>query len=293
MNQPHQPTRRRLLQGAAAAGLPLVAAPSLLVGADKSPKPSGAAAPSHDPWRGLKMGVASYSLRGLKVEDAIEGIKRVDLKYASIKDVHLRLDAPESWRKAVLRKFKDAGITPISCGVITIENDEASARKAFDYAKSIGVPVIVCSPDPQALPMLDKLVKEYDIKLAIHNHGPGDKHFPSPYVVLKAVEKVDERIGLCVDVGHTAKCGVDPATAIRQNIGRVYDIHLKDLKDPNQRGPEVELGRGELDVRGILQVLAETGYGYHVGLEHEKDPKDPLPGLAESVGYAKGVLRGM
>lgn len=291
MTEWNTPSRRRLLQGAVAAGLPLVASSPALLGAQDN-APAGAAPSSRDAWRGLKAGVATYSLRGLKVEEAIEGIKRVDLKYASIKDVHLRLDAPDSWRKAVLRKFKEAGVTPISCGVINIENNEELARKAFDYAKSINVPVIVCSPDPQALPLLDKLVKEYDIKLAIHNHGPGDKHFPSPFDVMKAVEKLDQRVGLCIDVGHTAKCEVDPADAIRQCAGRLYDVHLKDVKDPNQRGPEVELGRGDLDVRGILHALVEMRYAYHVGFEHEKDPKDPLPGLAESVGYAKGILSG-
>jgi sugar phosphate isomerase/epimerase len=247
--------------------------------------------PGEDPWHGLRFGVATYSLRGLKVEDAVEGIKRVDLKYASIKDVHLRMEAPQSWRHAVARKFKDAGITLASCGVVTIPNDEAKARAAFEYAKDIAVPVMVCSPDPELMSILDKLVKEFDIKLAIHNHGPTDKHFPSPYDAMKAAEKYDPRIGLCIDVGHTAKCGVDPADAIRKCRERLYDVHLKDVVNPQQRGPEVELGRGHLDVKAMLQALIDINFAYHVGIEHEKDPKDPLPGLAESVGFAKGVLR--
>ena len=241
----------------------------------------------------MKTGVATYSLRGMKVEEAIAGIQRVDLHYASIKDVHLRLEAPQSWRHAVVRKFKEANILPISCGVITIDNDEAAVRKAFEYARDIAVPVIVCSPHPDSFPLLDKMVKEFDIKLAIHNHGPTDKHFPSPYDAMKAAEKYDERIGLCVDVGHTARAGVDVAESIRKCKGRLYDVHLKDVSNPQQRGPEVELGRGDLDVRGMLQALLEINYAYHVGLEHEKDPKDPLPGLAESVGYAKGVVAAM
>jgi sugar phosphate isomerase/epimerase len=136
------------------------------------------------------------------------------------------------------------------------------------------------------------MVKSFDIKLAIHNHGPGDKRFPSPYDALKAAEKFDPRIGLCIDVGHTARAGVDPAEAIRKCKERLYDLHLKDV-DPSLPQPEVELGRGRLDVRAILQALLDVRYAHHVGFEHEKDAKDPIPGLAESVGYAKGMLSGM
>ena len=286
---PHHPTRRAVLAtttALAAATLPLGAAAAQ----QELIQPKVPERPRDDPWRGLRLGVATYSLRGMKVEDAVAAIQRVDVKYASIKDVHLRLEAPQSWRHAVARKFKEAGITLASCGVVNMTNDDAKLRAAFEYAKDLAVPVIVCNPDPAALPSLDKLVKEFDIKLAIHNHGPSDTRFPSPYEALKLAEKFDPRIGLCIDVGHTAKAGRDPAQAIRDCRERLYDVHLKDVANPQQRGPEVELGRGHLDVRDILQTLSDIKYAYHVGLEHEKDPKDPLPGLAESVGYAKGVL---
>ena len=280
------PTRRHLIAAtAAAAALPVAARAQELI------QPKVPETPRDDPWRGLKMGVATYSLRGIsKVDDAIAAIKRLDLKYASIKDVHLRLDSPQSWRHAVLRRFKEAGITLLSCGVINMDNDEANLRKAFEYARDIQVPTIVCSPHPDSFPTLDKLVKEFDVRLAIHNHGPTDKKFPAPADALKAAEQFDQRIGLCIDVGHTARAGVDVAESIRQCKDRLYDVHLKDVFNPKQRGPEVELGRGHLDVRGILQALLEVKFDGHVGFEHEKDPKDPLPGLAESVGYAKGLL---
>ena len=245
--------------------------------------------PARDPWLGLKVGVASYSLRGLKLDAAIKAIRRVGLNYVSIKDIHLKMDAPPEQRKDVARQFGDAGVVPISCGVVTMENDEASVRRAFEYARDIGVPTIVCSPDPDSFPLLDRFVKEFDIRLAIHNHGPGDKRFPSPYDALKAAEKFDERIGLCIDVGHTARAGVDPAEAIRKCARRLYDLHLKDV-DPAAQQPEVELGRGRLDIRGILQALLDLKYPHHVGFEHEKDAKDPVPGLAESVGYTRGLL---
>lgn len=284
----HEPSRRNLLvtTALAAASIPLggVRAQEELV------QPRVPERPQNDAWRGLRVGVATYSLRGLKVEDAIAGIHRVDLKYASIKDVHLRMEAPQRWRHAVARKFKEAGITIASCGVVNMDTDEAKLRAAFEYAKDIGTPVIVCSPHPDALPALNALVREFDIKLAIHNHGPGDTKFPTPYEALEAVERFDPRVGLCIDVGHTARAGRDAAQAIRDCRDRVYDIHLKDVTNPQQRGPEVELGRGHLDVREILGTLADMQFAYHVGIEHEKDPRDPLPGLAESVGYARGIL---
>ena len=284
------PTRRAVLTTtalAAATALPLGAA----LAQQELVQPRVPERARDDPWRGLRVGVATYSLRGLKVEDAVAAIGRLDLKYASIKDVHLRMEAPQSWRHAVARKFREAGITLASCGVVNMTNDDAKLRAAFEYAKDIGVPVIVCNPDPAALPSLDKLVKEFDVKLAIHNHGPSDTRFPSPYEALKLAENFDPRIGVCVDVGHTARAGRDPAQAIRDCRERLYDVHLKDVANPQQRGPEVELGRGHLDLRAILQALAETQFAYHVGLEHEKDTRDPLPGLAESAGYAKGLVR--
>lgn len=290
-------SRRDVLKALAAAGAggAIGFAPSDSPGQDApSPELLRPSAPStRDAFHGLKAGVATYSLRGLKVDAAIKGIGRVGLKYASIKDIHLKMDSTAEQRRAVAQQFRDAGVEPISCGVVTIENDEASVRRAFEYARDIGVPVIVCSPHPDSFPLLDKFVKDFDIKLAIHNHGPGDKRFPSPYDALKTAAGFDERIGLCIDVGHTAKAGVDPAEAIRKCKDRLYDVHLKDVSKPEQQGPEVELGRGDMDVASILRALVEIEFVHHVGFEHEKDARDPLPGLAESVGYAKGVLAGM
>jgi sugar phosphate isomerase/epimerase len=283
---PQSPTRRHVLQalaaGTAAAALGRISATS---SAQDNP-----AAPGRDPWLGLKAGVATYSLRGLKLDAAIKAIQRVGVKYCSIKDIHLKLDATSDERKSVARQFRDAGIEPISCGVVTMENDEANVRRAFEYARDIAVPTIVCSPHPDSFPILDKMVKEFDIKLAIHNHGPGDKRFPSPYDALNMAKSFDNRIGLCIAVGHTAKAGVDPADAIRKCKDRLYDVHLKDVSQPAGRGDEVELGRGDLDVPGMLRALLDIRYAHHVGFEHEKDARDPVPGLAESIGYARGVL---
>jgi inosose dehydratase len=297
--QPNETTRRAMLKSAAAIAASLAAAPAVLA----ADAPSGAtgeligpstpgAGNQSDRLKGLKLGVASYSFRKIPLDATIKAIRRVGLAYVSIKDFHLPLKSTTDERKAVAQQFRDAGITPISCGVITLKNDEAACRNAFEYTRDIGAPTMVCSPAPEALPLLDKLVKEFDIRLAIHNHGPEDKVFPSPLQVLEAVDKLDRRIGLCIDVGHTARAKVDPAEAIRKGRERLYDVHFKDIANPGGKNAsvEVEVGRGVLDVRGMLAALLEVKFGGHVGFEHEKDPVDPLPGLAESVGYTKGVL---
>jgi sugar phosphate isomerase/epimerase len=246
-----------------------------------------------DPWQGLKVGIATYTLNKFPMETAIQYVKRVGLHYVSIKDVHLPLKSSASERKAVAQKFLDAGITPMSCGNITMSDDESEIRNVFEYARDAGIPTIVCKPTAKSLPILDKMVKEYDIKLAIHNHGPEDNVWPSPLVAWEAVQSFDPRIGLCIDVGHTARTGVDPSDAIRRCAARLYDLHIKDIAVASGKSQPVELGRGVLDIPEILKSLLKIKYPYLVGLEYEKDMKDPLAGVAESIGYIKGVLVGM
>ena len=245
------------------------------------------------PWRGLKVGLASYSFSKLPLEAAIKGIRRVGVNYVSIKDSHLSLKSTALERKSVVQKFRDAGITPLSCGVITMTDDEVQIRNAFEYARDAGISTIVCKPTRQSIPVLDTLVKEFGLKLAIHNHGPEDKVWPSPLDVWAAIQKYDERIGVCVDVGHTARCGVDPVQALRTCAGRLYDVHFKDLTSNAGNARPVEVGRGVLDVRGMLKALLDIGYSHHVGLEYEKDLNDPIPGAAESFGYIRGTLASM
>lgn len=246
--------------------------------------------PRRDPWLGLKAGVASYTFRKFSVENTIKALQQLDLHYISIKDFHLSLNSTTEERNAVISKFIDAGITPLSCGNITMENDEANVRRAFQYAKDCKLPTIVCSPHPDSMPLLDKMVKEFDIKLAIHNHGPEDKRFPSPYDVWKAVEKYDTRIGLCIDVGHTARAKVDPAEAILKCRSRLYDLHFKDINSTEPNGNTIQAGRGVLDLPAILRSMLTIKYPHLLSIEYEGSEDNPLPAVAETTGYAKGAL---
>jgi inosose dehydratase len=243
-----------------------------------------------DPFRGLKLGVATYTLRKMPVDDCIKAVRRVGLSYASIKDFHLPLKSTAEERRAVAEKFKAAGVTLLSCGVITWPNEEAAIKQAFEYARDCGIPTIVCNPEPESLSLAERYVKEFDIRLAIHNHGPEDKRFPSPYDAMKLIENLDPRIGLCIDVGHTARAKVDPAEAIRKCAPRVFDIHMKDINTTFPTGRAIEQGRGVLDTRAMLRALLDIKFAHHVGIEYEKDENDVMPGLSETVGYIRGVL---
>lgn len=249
-----------------------------------------------DPWLGLKAGVATYTLRELPIEEAIKAIQRVGLKYVSIKNVknHIDLSHSSEERKRRAQMFRDAGITPLSVGNISMKKGEEEIRAAFEFARDVGVSTIVCAPSQDAIPTLDKMVKEFDIKIAIHNHGPEDKTgFPSPFDAMRAIEGADKRVGLCIDVGHTARAGVDPADSIIKCQDRLYDVHIKDISALGDKNTPIESGRGILDSKGILAALLKIKYQGLVGFEYEKDGKDPVPGLAESVGYNKGLLVGL
>ena len=246
-----------------------------------------------NPWRDFKVGIASYTFRKMSVDDTIKSLQKLGLNYISIKDFHLSLTSSLEERKAVIEKFKNAGITPLSCGNITMENNEQNIRRAFQYAKDCNIPTIVCSPHPDSMPILDKMVKEFDIKLAIHNHGPEDKRFPSPYDVWKAVKEYDKRIGLCIDVGHTARAKVDPAESILKCKDRLYDLHFKDINTTEPNGTTIQAGRGVLDLSSIIRALIKIQFSYLLSIEYERSPDDPFPEVAETVGYAKGLLRGI
>jgi sugar phosphate isomerase/epimerase len=261
--------------------------------ADRGLAAEPAAAGKAGGWAGLKLGVASYTLRKMPVDDAIKAIGRVGLSYVSIKDFHLPLKTTAEERRAVAAKFKAAGITPLSCGVITTQNNQASVRAAFEYARDAGIPTIVGSPDPASLPILDKMVKEFDIKLAIHNHGPGDTRWPLPADVFAKVEAFDPRIGLCIDCGHTLRLGADPAEAIVKFRSRVHDVHLKDISKAEPAGDCIEAGRGVMNLKAVLQALVQIKFAGLIGIEYEKDADDVMPGLAETVGYLHGLLAGM
>ena len=237
----------------------------------------------------FELGLASYTLRKFKLDETLAMTKRVGLKYICFKSFHLALDSTPEQIKEVVAKVKEAGLILYGGGVISMKR-EPDVHRAFDYAKAAGMKIIIGAPKPEFLKLVDKKVKEYDIKVAIHNHGPTDKVYPTPASAYEKIKNLDKRIGLCNDIGHTQRAGVDPSVSAQKYADRLLDIHVKDVTEATAKGHGVEVGRGVIDIPRFLKTLIEINYAGIVSFEYEKDADDPLAGLAESVGYVRGVL---
>ena len=241
----------------------------------------------------LRLGVASYSLRNLTLDEAIATVKTLRVSNIALFKNHCNWEgASVDECRAVGAKLKAAGLTLSGSGVVNLPNDEAKCRKAFENVKAAGMAAMVCKPDLDALPLVEKLVKEFDQKLAIHNHGPEDKVYPTPEVAWNAIKSLDARIGLCIDVGHTARFGDDAITAIKKYAARLHDVHMKDsIAVPGaMKDVPIEVGAGRLDIRGMLRALLDIKYQGVVAFEYEKVAGNPVTGLAESVGYVRGMV---
>ncbi len=237
----------------------------------------------------FELGLASYTLRKFDLTKTIEMTKRVGLKHIALKDFHLAMNSTPEQIRAAAAQVRDAGLDLYGGGVIYMKNED-QVNQAFDYAKEAGMRVIIGVPEHNLLPLVDKKVKEYDIKVAIHNHGPGDKVYPLPSSVYEKIKDLDPRIGLCNDIGHTARSGLDPAASILEFADRLHDLHIKDVSAANAKGGGVEMGRGVIDIPSVMRALVKINYTGFASFEYEKDENDPMPGLAESVGYARGVM---
>jgi len=243
---------------------------------------------------GIKLGVASFSLRNFPREKAIEMTKSLGVRYINFKSVHLPYDASPAEIALARQQLAAAGLELVGGGLITFETDtDEGVRKYFEYAKTAGMPVMVSTCKPGTLPRVEKFVKQYDIKVAIHNHGPEDPNFPSPYDVLKAVKGMDQRIGLCLDFGHTARTGVDVVRAVADAGPRLLDMHAKDLRDLMVKESQCIVGEGKMPIPQIFRQLETMRYAGYVNLEYEIDADDPMPGMKQSFAYMRGVLAGL
>jgi inosose dehydratase len=238
------------------------------------------------------LGLASYTLKEFKIDKVLEISKKLDLKYLCFKDFHLPLNSSADQINEVVKKVKDSGLNLYAGGVIYMTS-ENQVNQAFDYAKAAGMKVLICSPNHNLLPLVEKKVQEYDIKAAIHNHGPGDKNYPTAESVYELIKDLDKRIGLCLDIGHTQRLGLEPSESAVKFKDRLLDVHIKDVTSSDARGSAVEIGHGVIDIPKFLRTLIQINYSNIVSFEYEKDPADPVAGLAESVGYVRGVLAGV
>lgn len=240
----------------------------------------------------FQLGLASYSLREFDQATAIKMSKRAGLEKICFKDMHLKMDATDEQCAQAAKACEAGGIDLYACGVVYMRNAE-QVENAFRYAKAAGMRTIVGVPNHDLLDLVEKKVKETGITIAIHNHGPGDKLYPNPESVYEKVKNLDPRIGLCIDMGHTVRNGADPAEDILRFKDRLFDFHIKDMAKAAPEGRACICGRGVVDFPAIFAALNEVKYDKVVAFEYEADGKDPLPGLMESVGYIRGILRMM
>ena len=280
----HHHSRREFLTAAAygAAGLAL---PTSATGSPPEPPTAPGA---------LKLGVASYSLRELSRADAIAAMHALRTRFICIKSFHLPYESTPEELAAGRKEFEDAGLTIVGGGLITLQEDDDDAiRTYFEYARTSGMPLMVIAPTPTTLPRIERFVREYDIKVAIHNHGPEDAYFPAPLDALPVIRDMDPRIGLCVDLGHTTRTGADIVETLAEAGDRVLDIHAKDLRDLLDRESQCIVGEGVMPMPAIFRQLATMGYAGQFNLEYEIDAENPLPGMLQSFAYMRGVLAGM
>jgi inosose dehydratase len=237
----------------------------------------------------FSLGMAGYTFKEFSVEKTIEMMNRVGITYLSVKDFHMPMNSTKEQIDSVIEKFKAAGINVYTVGVIYMKT-QASVDQAFEYAKMAGVKMIVGAPDYELLPYVEKKIKAYDFKLAIHNHGPDNPLYPNATDIWDHIKDLDPRIGICIDIGHTVRDGQDPSADIEKYSKRIFDIHIKDVDKATKDGKTVESGRGIIDIPKVVATLRKIRYNGKCSLEFEKDMKDPLPGIAESIGYFKGVM---
>ncbi len=247
------------------------------------------AADANDPYLGLKMGIQSYSLREFNAVEALEHTKALGLKYWEAYSKHVPMGSLPNHIQTQKTMLGKAGVTLIAYGVVPFDGNENAARERFEFAKAMGIKSLSADPNPdkQTFDLLDKLVAEYDVAIAIHNHGPSHR-----YNKISDVEKVVKdrhpKIGACVDTGHYLRSDEDPVEAVQRFGKRVFGVHLKDVKSlPNGEKQFKIAGEGDLKVTELLKALKALKYEYCVAIEYEENAKNPLPDIEACLKHVR------
>lgn len=245
--------------------------------------------PAPETGEKFKVGMAGYTFNKFDLDKTLETLQRCDVHYLCIKDFHLPFNSTDEQIQQFHAKLKEKGVTGYAVGPIYMKSKEA-VDNAFAYAKRVGVKLIVGVPNYDLLPYVDQKVKEYGFNYAIHLHGPDIKEYPDAEDVWNHVKDLDPRIGMCLDIGHDTRNGKDPVADLKKYHTRVFDIHIKDVTGNTKLGYSLEIGRGVIDFPAFVKMLRRVGYTGVCSLEHEKDMSNPFMGIAESIGYFRGVI---
>lgn len=265
--------------GAIAAGIPAFASDS------SSATPSGSKA-------SFRFAIAGYTFYNLGLGQSLEMMKRLNVNLMGVKDIHLPLDSSQEVIDQTLLKMRSYGVEPYGIGPVYMKS-EAEVDQTFTYAKMVGVSLLVGVPDIPLLPYVEKKVKEYNIRVAIHNHGPDYPLYQGAIDIWKEISNLDPRIGFCLDIAHSVRLGQDPIKDFLRYKERIFDFHIWDVDKPDKAGRCIEAGRGIIDFPKFFRTIIKEKYTGTCSLEYSKDMKDPLPGIAESMGYFHGVLAGL
>lgn len=245
--------------------------------------------PAPETGEKFKVGMAGYTFVKFDLDKTLETLQRCDVHYLCIKDFHLPFNSTDEQIQQFHAKLKEKGVTGYAVGPIYMKSKEA-VDNAFAYAKRVGVKLIVGVPNYDLLPYVDQKVKEYGFNYAIHLHGPDIKEYPDAEDVWNHVKDLDPRIGMCLDIGHDTRNGKDPVADLKKYHTRVFDVHIKDVTGTTKLGYSLEIGRGVIDFPAFVRMLRKVGYTGVCSLEHEKDMGNPFMGIAESIGYFRGII---
>ncbi len=245
--------------------------------------------PAPETGEKFRVGMAGYTFAKFDLDKTLETMQKADVHYLCIKDFHLPLKSTDEEIAAFHAKLKSKGVTGYAVGPIYMKT-EKEIDNAFEYAKRVGVKLVVGVPNYELLPYVDKKVKEYGFNYAIHLHGPDIALYPDADDVWNHVKNLDPRIGMCLDIGHDTRNGKDPVKDLKKYHSRVFDIHIKDVTGTTKLGYSLEIGRGIIDIPAFVKMLRKVGYTGVCSLEHEKEMTNPFMGIAESIGYFRGVI---
>jgi sugar phosphate isomerase/epimerase len=274
-------SRRRFLALSTATGAAWLAAPR-----------NGRAANENDGWGGFPVGVQSYSLRTYKLPEAIRHLQGMGVHHVEFAGTHLAPTASDAEIADTLKLLASAGLKVSAHGVNRFTKEHDSNRKIFEFAKKIGARTITADPNPDSFESLDKLVAEYDIRIAIHNHGPTHRYNKVDSVV-SAIKDHDKRIGACVDCGHYLRSGEDPVKCVLTLADRVYGVHMKDEAETNTpKSANVVIGKGHLDVVALFKALRQVKFPADgaLSLEYEANPDNPIDDMKACLAVAKEAI---
>jgi inosose dehydratase len=241
---------------------------------------------------GFLLGIQSYSLRSYGVEEALRHVHEFSLQTIEFTDGHFSHESSPEQIAAMKKLCAAAGVKILAHGVNGFGKDHEANRKYFEFAKQAGIRNLSADPSEDAFDSLDKLVAEYDVRIAIHNHGPGAR-YDKIADVLNAVKGRHKNIGACADLGHYIRSAEDPVKAITLLEGRLFGIHLKDFAEPRGDAAGVILGKGQLDVEGVFKALKKVKFPADgcLSLEYEENPNDPLADIRECLAIAREAAK--